>query len=90
MTISDPMTKLRAATAQAASAVADMAQAVEDGEIRSIGNVGAGETTPALADALRLLIEVEGACSDDPDTFNADEASTQLYGALTRFLEDRT
>lgn len=85
----DPMTKLRAATAQAASAVADMAQAVEDGEIRVFGNVGAGETTPVLADALRLLIEVEGAYSDDPASFNADETSTQLYDALTRFLEDR-
>lgn len=79
--MSDPMTKLRAATAQAASAVADMAQAVEDGEIRAMGNVGAGETTPDLADALRLLIEVEA---------SPDDTTNQLHGALTRYLEDHT
>lgn len=89
MTDSDPMTKLRAATAQAASAVADMAQAVEERQISAMGNVGAGETTPALADALRLLIEVEGQTTA-PDTFNATETTNQLYGALTRYLEDHT
>lgn len=82
MTRIDPMTKLRAATAQAASAVADMAHAVEEGEIRAFVNVGAGEATPPLADALRLLIEA----MDAPD----DSTANQLHGALVRFLEDHT
>lgn len=83
MTRPDPMPRLRAALAQAASAVADMAQAVEDGGIRPFDNIGSGETQPVLAGALCLLLEA----TDEAAT---DETAAQLLGALSRYLEDHT
>ena len=57
-----------------------MIEAVRDGEITRHGNVGSGETSVFLADAMRLLLDA---------TEDTDEEAGQLHGALVRFLEAR-
>jgi hypothetical protein len=78
--MTDTMQRLLAAASQAQGATCDMIEAARDGAIRPIDNVGSGDTLTIMADGTRLLIE---AMETD------DESTTQLYGALVRFLEDR-
>lgn len=76
-----PTELLLAAAGQATFAAGDMIEAVRDGGIDAVGNIASGDTATILADSLRLLLEAMDAPEDrDP----------QLYGALIRFLEDRT
>lgn len=78
--MSDQIKKLLASASHASSAAADMIEAVSDGGIRPIDNVGSGDTVTILADSLRLLIDAMG---------SGDEDISQLHGALIRFLEER-
>lgn len=78
MTHPDWQSKLLAAASSASAAATDMIEAVRDGEINKLLNVGSGETTECLADSLRLLIEAIG-----------DDNDTQLFGALVKYLDER-
>jgi hypothetical protein len=82
--MSDEMKKLIAAAAQTSGATSDMIEAVSDGEIKSISNVGSGDTLVILVDGMRLLVE---AMTDSSLNDGFEEDTNQLYGALVRFLE---
>ena len=75
------MQTLLAAASAANAAAGDMIDAVRDGSVSCTGNIGAGETTIALADSLRLLLDV----AEDETV----EDVSQLMAALARFLEGR-
>lgn len=68
--------KLLAAASATSFAAGDMIETARDGEISPFGNVGSGETTLALVEALSLLIEVTGAENEVP----------QLYVELARYV----
>ncbi|WP_425099164.1 hypothetical protein [Tropicibacter sp. S64] len=83
--MSDQLRTLLAAASAAAAATGDMVEACRDmnadfanGTIHPASNVGSGETAHALADALRLLLDLD----DQPN-----EETTQLQGALARYLD---
>lgn len=74
--------KLLAATSAAASACVDMAEACREPETIGL-SFAVGETAQSLADALRLFLEAR-------DTVGCPaEDTTQLQGALARYLEDQ-
>lgn len=56
-----------------------MIEAVRDGSISPFDNVGSGETLTIIADSVRLLIDAMSV---------EDESTTQLHGALVRFLDN--
>ncbi|GAB5432212.1 MAG: hypothetical protein EpisKO_15820 [Epibacterium sp.] len=70
--------KLMASVSAASSAVCDLVEAVRDGGVSQSENITNGETTIALADALRLLLEAVPERSDQDD---------QLLGAVTRYVD---
>ena len=72
--------KLLAAASQATFAVADLIETVRDGEISPVDNLFNGDTTVALADALKLTIEAIG----------TDDKSKPLLNMLHTFLEIET
>lgn len=72
------MSKLLACAAQTAAVTFELTEAVREGGISIVDNVGSGETLTLLADGMRLLIEA-----------TEDAEANQLHGALLRFLEDR-
>lgn len=74
------LTTLLSAASAAQAAAGDIIEAVRDGDIQSAGSVGSGETSVALADAMRLLLDA---------TNETDEDANQLHGALVRFIEAR-
>jgi len=76
--MSDTTDKLLSAASAAQAAALDLIEAARDGELRPFSNVAAGETTKALADALRLLL----------DPLDVSEAETQLFGAVEKYLAD--
>ncbi|MBW4983697.1 hypothetical protein KZZ07_14215 [Mameliella sp. CS4] len=71
---------LLAAASAASAATLDMIEAALDDAITPMSGVGSGEALTTLADAMRLLIDVNPIVSDD---------ANQLHGALIRFLEGR-
>jgi len=72
---------LLAAASAAQAAALDLIEAARDGSVSCTGNIGAGKTTIALADSLRLLLDV----AEDETV----EDVSQLMAALARFLEGR-
>lgn len=82
--MNDQMNMLLASCSQCQGAATDMIEALRDGEIRPMDNIGSGDTLTILVDGLRLLIEATDQ-NDDPE---ADV--NQLHGAVIRFLETRT
>lgn len=64
------------ASAQASAGVADMLEAVREGEITTFDNVGSGETLGLMVDALSMLIEATG----------MQESDQQLYCALRKWI----
>lgn len=79
--MTDQVSKLLASASLAAAGANDIIESVRYCGIRPIENVGSGETLTALADSLRLLIEAMD---------SGEQEVTQMYGAVSRFLEDRT
>lgn len=69
--------KLLAAASQATFATADLIETVREGEISPVDNLFNGDTTVALADALKLTIEAIG----------TDDKSTPLLNMLHLFLK---
>lgn len=70
---------LLAAASAAQVAALDLIEAARDGELRQFSNVAAGETTQALADALRFVLTT---------LTDLNEAEAQLLGAVEKYLED--
>lgn len=70
---------LLAGASSASAAASDMIEDVRDGEITPTSNIICGDTAIMLADSLRLLIDA----MPDPD-----EETTQLHGAVSKFLDD--
>lgn len=78
--------KLISAAGQTSGATSDIVDAAADGEIRTISNVGSGDTLVILADGMRLLIE---AMAEAPAQDGFQEDINQLYGACVRFLDSQ-
>lgn len=85
--MSEQITKLLAAAGQTSGATSDIIDAAADGEIKTISNVGAGDTLIILADGMRLLIE---ATSETNVQEGFQEDANQLYGAVVRFLDGQS
>lgn len=79
--MSERIHNLLAAASLANSAASDMIDAVHDGDVIAMGNVDAGKTSTALANALWIVLEAIPSAGED---------ETQLQGALERYLENRT
>lgn len=77
----EQMTTLLAAASAASAATSDIIEAARGDHISASGSVGSGETTVALADALRLLLDAIS-CET--------EEETQLHGAVVRFLDSQS